>query len=222
MNDETKTVDVQVPFSGFYESIHDEQINSAIENHFEWLHEEDGLEDTLTEEESDAIWSSDVNWSAIRNEYAKEYTEAFGNEFKLGLKFIELSSPKYYNFSTDRIFAEVAKHQIDKIRKQVEATDLWAETVKEQFTSRDGFSSFYSNDIKDEDWTKDVLDECQYGVLLETYIEVLANEGYACLGDNEWEYGLIENIEVSNFDSVSDAIDLIEKELANKEAQEVK
>lgn len=206
-----KTVDIQIPFMGFYESWHDEKCSDAVESAFNY-DQETGSDKELP----DCFWDANINWSAIHNDYAKEYAKAFMEEFGFTGEFAELSSPRYYNYSTDRIFITVPKKQIDAIKAKVFADEKARAFVSEQFTSRDGFSSHYSNDLKDEDWTKEPLDECQYGVILEAYIELQEREeNFADWGEREW--ALVEDFELSSWDSVIDAQAEVEK--AIKEAE---
>lgn len=202
-------VEIEIPFSGFYESIHDDNITRMIENGFNYNHETG--ED---QEVPEAVWMADINYGAIHKEYAKEYVEMFGDKFELDLEFIEMTSPREYNFSTDRVFAKIPKEQIDKIRKEVEAHEKWGEYIKERFTSRSGFMSFYSEDSKDEEWTKDVLDECQYRVVLEFWLENISLE------TDEWELWLMDDFMGSNeLDSIGDAYIAIEEEIKKEKME---
>jgi hypothetical protein len=196
-------IEIEIPFDGFYETYHDRAIDDAVESHFQ----DDGGD--LSDEASEAIWSTNVDWKAIKLEYVKEFTSAFASEFELDLQFSEMTSPREYNFSTDRIFASIPKVQIDKIRKEVESYPTWSKIIKDRFTSYDGFSSNYSNDSKDPDWTADILDECQYRVILEAWIEHKSNAQHIDYDD----YYIASELEVYAFDSISDAVDLIEKEI---------
>lgn len=205
-----KKIEIELPFSGFYESLHDQMLEDAIEQHFSYDYDKDEDKE-LGDDYDKARWDADIDWQGIQEAYAKEYTEVFGHEFDLDLKFVQLSSPKYYNFSTDRIFAEVPKEQIDNIFKEVIAHPDWAEYIKERFTSYDGFSSNYSNDASDDDWKLSdfALDECQYRVVLEFWLEKIsdAHEDWELyLMDDARGNGVIDNI-------VDDAITAIQAEM---------
>lgn len=199
-------VEIQIPFWGFYEGIHDSNLDDAIDNAFDYDYDS-GDDIELDDKFYDAKWSADINWGDIHKGYAKAYTEEFGELFGLDLKFVELSSPAFYNFSTDRIFASIPKEQLDKLRKDVEAHEKWAECVKERFTSYDGFWSNYSNDVKDEEWTRDVLDECQYGVMIEFWIEHISDE------NEDWQAFLMDDFRGNGGidDLVNDAVEAIKK-----------
>jgi hypothetical protein len=127
------------------------------------------------------------DFSAVYLEYAKEYAENFGQEFEIkSLKFESMQSPKEYNFTTDRIFVEIDFSEVERIYQDCDKAEL-AKLVKEKFTSRDGFISFYSNCL--ESWGNLESWDCnQVGTL----IELFAKES----SDNEYgidEYGLMEN-----------------------------
>lgn len=160
---------VTIPFAGFYYSVHDSELDCALEQMFSNYETGDAI-DGLVSHASDAC-----DWSQVFKEYAQEYTENFGKEFGIHtLKFESLESPKYYNFSTDRIFAHVDYEELQRIYNEVDKDEL-AIAIKDKFTSRSGFISFYANSIEEwgpfEDW-----DFNQYGTLIEVFVGEL--DGY--------------------------------------------
>jgi hypothetical protein len=185
-NNTMSKIEIQIPFSGFYESLHDSFIDDAVDEHFNYNHET-GEDIELDDKFYDAKWSADIDWGKIHQGYAKAYVGEFGDKFGLDLEFAELTSPREYNFSTDRIFAKISEEQLNKLRKEVEAHKKWADCIREKFTSYDGFSSNYSNDSEDEEWTAEVLDECQYGVMLDFWIEHISDES------EEWDCWLMDD-----------------------------
>ena len=63
------------------------------------------------------------------------------------IRYEKLVSPKFYNFSTDSIDCEITyddEKMMQYLRDNKEAFDKY---LTETYTSRDGFSSSYSNDI---------------------------------------------------------------------------
>jgi len=152
---------VTLPFSGFYNSLHDSEIDSTIEQMFSdrdtGCERNEGLESALFVK---------CDFRQVHENYARAYAEAFGQEFEVaGLKFESMSSPKYYNFETDRIFATVTKKELARIYRKVSRADL-AALVAEKFTSRSGFISFYPADLAE--WGPvNTWDHNQYGTLLE-------------------------------------------------------
>lgn len=193
-------IKIQLPFSGFYESIHSSILDDALELHFSDDHGD------LSEEAADAIYMADVDWTAIHNEYAKEYAEELGYNLELDIQFDELTSPKYYNFSTDKIYATIPADQMKKIRDQVEQHEKWPQYLEDHYKSYDGFISFYSYDPADEVWTRDILDECQYHSMLDFWMLEIEGYDYSTL-----EYSIIDSINAYELDTINDAAEAVHK-----------
>lgn len=157
-----------IPFSGFYYSIHDSELDEALKQTFS---DESGeAYPSLVEKAFDL-----VDWGAAHREYAKVYAQKFAQEFELKtLTFDELVCPKYYNFETDRIFCHI---NLSEVLKMFVSIDLEAldKLIQEKFTSRSGFISHYANDL--ENWPTDLSewDHNQVGTLLEAYIAQESN-----------------------------------------------
>lgn len=151
-----------IPFQGFYESIHDDAIDSAID-------------DLLQDSSGDPIaglverfWSGSYESGELRELYAKDYATEFAVANKLqGLQFDEVSSPREYNFQTDRIFVTIPTAEVVRLLAGCDREALKA-AIHDRFTSRSGFISFYSNKL--EDWPDSVEQwDCnQVGTLIET------------------------------------------------------
>lgn len=208
MDNLPKTITVQIPFSGFYESIHSVRIDQAIESHYNYDYDT-GMDIEIPVETYDAIFMANVDHKAIDTEYCQEYVDAFNNELDMNFKFLELTSPKEYNFSTDKIYTTVNRNEFNtKIRSVVESLPEWTQSVKDNYTSYDGFHSFYSNNINDDIWTRPVLDECQYNTMLQCYIETQLPEDAL--------FYLCDDFEISNWTSVDNAITVIDKYIKDK------
>lgn len=201
-------VKIQIPFSGFYESIHDGEIDRALEDGFNYDYEKDEEK----EPDNDAIWEADIDHEAIRKEYCQAFVAALGDKYDLTLTFDEMTSPREYNFSTDRLFCLIPREQIDKIRKEVEAHEDYPQLIKDRFTSYDGFHSFYSNDYKNEEWTRETLDECQYEVLIEFWLDKVSDETSA-EGWHMEEWYLTNDFEMGNWDSIIAAHGKVEEQI---------
>lgn len=161
-----ETLSVKIPFSGFYESTHDSNIDRAIEQYFD--REGDGGDHTP----NDFYWSFDRH-RVIRNEYAKLYADSFLYWFnsETGLKldgvFEEMTSPREYNFETDRLFVSIPLKQLKALKAYV-PNDVLEKHIKRRCTSYDGFCSFYSNDFAD--WQAKPFakwDHNELGILIE-------------------------------------------------------
>lgn len=153
-----------IPFQGFYQSIHDDQIDYALESLFK---SDDGSGE-------DSPLANHIHlhcdYQAIHTGYAKGYAENFSQLVGIKLQFSELISPTYYNFETDRILCTIST---EDVLKMVEATPVATldKVIKERFTSRSGFISFYPNSI--DSWPVDVTtwDSNQVETLLMAYLE---------------------------------------------------
>jgi hypothetical protein len=150
-----------VPFAGFYNSWHDSELDHALDmiaSDPSGCHPYEEIRDRLFDH---------VNWQQVHETYARKYCQAFGEEYGVDLKFESLSSPKYYNFETDRIFARISD---EEVRRLFDAVDLKAleKLIRDRFTSCSGFISHYPNTL--EDWGDlDTWDHNQVGTLVEAY-----------------------------------------------------
>ena len=145
-----------IPFTGFYESIHSMQIDSVIEYDLEYY--------DLTYDEYE---SNGLDYHLCCVEYAKEYADVYAADSGINLQFEYMSSPREYNFTTDIIFCDISLKEVKRVYSECDIKEL-AALVTELFTSRDGFSSFYSNNLNEwgpvEQW-----DHNQVGTLLECF-----------------------------------------------------
>lgn len=159
-------------FPGFYCSI----LNDAIDSDIAYS-EDDGIR------EVEKVDREAISRAACR---------LFAHEIGVNMEFESLWSPREYNFMTDRIFAEIPQEEVSRIFSATDRGKL-AEAIREQFTSRDGFISFYSASLGD--WPKDItqwdhnqvetllLAYCQtkdldLGQIWETVIEKLSANGH--------------------------------------------
>ena len=171
-----------IPFDGFYESFISADIEHQIGQQIEW--DSDIYELNVNEEK--ILWDNylSINRSSFYSQIAEDYTNFYIDDlnaklnyaypdhgFTLNAKFSLLTSPREYNFSTDRIFIDIEKnHAIDFIKyiikhykKELE------EKIKERFTSRSGFWSHYKNGL--DLWTQDYSewDHNQIGTCFELF-----------------------------------------------------
>jgi hypothetical protein len=126
----------------------------------------------------------------LREAYAQKYTKEFAYEASIDMTFDSMTSPKYYNFETDRIFCNIELSEVKRISSLVKR-DTLAKVIKDSFTSYDGFHSFYDNKL--ENWDTDFSNwDCnEIGALIDAYI--IDN-----FDNPNIEYSVIENIEVYN------------------------
>lgn len=173
---------IQIPFSGFYESIHNQAFNDEIDYCF--TDYATGLDNN--EALSNRLYDS-LDWSAAFNDYAKEYAANFAYLFGIEMQFESLSSPKYYNFTTDRIFCEISESEMQRLFDETDKAIL-SKVSSEMFTSRDGFFSSYNADWKT--WGElSEFDHNQLHAVLMAWLEtVRANE----VGD--YEFAIYETL----------------------------
>lgn len=157
-----------IPFTGFYESRHGEELDWALQQVFTDRATGCNLREDLFNRAYDK-----VQWTLVHANYAAEYTRALAEKFELKVSFKELWSPREYNFETDRIYCEIEPDEVKRLW-DVTSTPIIRNLARERFTDRDGFVSFYPPDI-DEWGTLDTWDMNQVGTLVEAYIEMMSD-----------------------------------------------
>ena len=112
----------------------------------------------------------------------------------LSLEFIKVNSPKYYNYSTDKLVCNIEINKdvfVHELRKN--NFDNWKQFLKDNFTSYDGFISFYPNtSIEwDELINENIEDD---NVIIETLLQFYLeqNEEFGDLKDNLLDYKIFE------------------------------
>ena len=128
-------------FEGFYDS---NLYNSDMEYNYNYE-----LEEGEPECEID-------DWDEYRKDVCIAVTDTLrsymcnDDEICTSVEYAGLSSPRYYNFSTDKIELDV-EIDLDKLKDWVMATDERKECfnsyLREKYTSYDGFMSFVDNNV---------------------------------------------------------------------------
>ena len=212
-----------IPFDGFYESFISDDIDHQIGQQIEW---DTDIYD-LNEDEQQILWDNylSINRSYLYNQIAEDYTNFYIEilnrrleGFTLKAKFNLLTSPREYNFETDRIFIDIERdHAIDFIKyiiknykKELE------EKIKDRFTSRDGFWSHYKNGL--DLWTQDYSewDHNQIGTCFELFD----------LEEEDINYSLREYLSETIMDNLGntlgqEGIDLLDKKQKEKDKKEL-
>ena len=168
------TIEVKVPFEGFYNSWYSELLDSEEESFVENQQETLDLTDEQCTELYELLWRTS-SFSTACNALAGDYVNRFNERFAewsgvdLKLSFIEMQSPREYNFTTDRLFAKADLTAICLLRGKVDEAKL-AERMEANHKSRSGFISFYS--YKLEDWPESVeeWDHNQLNTLIECFL----------------------------------------------------
>lgn len=150
-------INIELPFfPGFYESDLENSDTAywAIKEELEWYQDEYHCEDI------DLEFNYEDYEEDVREHWAEGFRE-YKPEFVLSVENVEMASPKYYNFATDRLFADVELRDdwMDVVREfMTENADWLRERIYDDWTSYDGFHSFMSNNFdnlahdEDEDY----------------------------------------------------------------------
>ena len=212
-----------IPFDGFYESFTSADIEYQIGQQIEW---DSDIYD-LNEDEQRILWANylDINRSYFYNQIAEDYTNFYIDALNERLKGFTLkatykffTSPREYNFSTDRIFIEIEEnHAIDFIKYIIKNYKKELEKkIKDRFTSRSGFSSFYKNSL--DLWTKDFKewDHNQIGTCFELFD----------LEEEDINYSLREYLSEKIMDNLGntlgqEGIDLLDRKQKEKDKKEL-
>jgi len=168
------TIEVQVPFEGFYDSLYSELLDHEDESFVENQRETLDLADEQCTELYELLWrtsSFSTACNALAGDYVARFNECFAewSGVDLKLSFIEMQSPREYNFTTDRLFAKADLTAICLLRGKVDEAKL-AERMEANHKSRSGFISFYS--YKLEDWPESVeeWDHNQLNTLIQAFL----------------------------------------------------
>lgn len=107
-NDEGEEIYFEVPFTGFYQSEHSDRVDLEVEEHLRELPESE--------------WDSQIELIDYKETFeniAKTYTAQLMHQIGIEAEFVELVSPRFYNYSTDRIIAKMSKKETYKVQKEV-------------------------------------------------------------------------------------------------------
>ena len=212
-----------IPFDGFYNSFISDDIDYQIGQQIEW---DSDIYD-LNEDEQQILWDSylSVNRKYFYNQIAQDYTNFYIEilnrrlkGFELKAKFNLFTSPREYNFKTDRIFINIEKnHAIDFIKYIIKNYKKELEKkIKDRFTSRDGFISFYKNSL--DLWIDDYSEwDCN---MIGTCFELFDLE------EEDINYSLREYLSETIMDNLGntlgkDGIDLLDKKQKEKDKKEL-
>jgi hypothetical protein len=187
------TLSVNLPFAGFYNTKWSDLVDSAEEREIENLEEyaqsdpnydcyQPEPEARLDASEIAELFMKHASYGLAYAAIARDYVEGLDRElgeilgFKQRFAFEEMTSPREYNFETDRLFATVPLEVVKAwvaISRRADHHATLAATFKERFTSYDGFHSHYDNTIPRkplEDW-----DHNELGTLLIAVMTLRAN-----------------------------------------------
>ncbi len=174
-----------IPFSGFYNSLHDSNCVEALRRTFE--------NDCGEVREDIFYFAQDkIDWRYVHEKYAAAYAGHFADEFHIKMEFESMKSPREYNFSTDIIYCTIEPGEVQRVFAAVDKSIL-DEVARETFTSRSGFISFYNPDFST--WgAVTVWDHNQVGALISAYA-LQQNPDFDQWGEND----LMENAKCNGY-----------------------
>jgi len=190
---------INIPFCGFYETEASEFVELELlhgfvsENELETDERCVDIINDLTEEEYTKFEEyRDKYLKDEQKRYIERYTELYfeaindllpyGVSIDFKAENITLESPKFYNFTTDRIFCDVDFEALVKLYGLTDQKKL-EEVTKEKFTSRDGFISHYENDINDPEWQNlHNFDHNQWYTVLSCWIDTESDTAWEIAG----------------------------------------
>lgn len=138
----SEPIKTTINFGGFYNSIHDDNIEWACESYF-------------TDDDGNCDWDiilDSVDFKKIRGVYIDLYCDLFSDWLKenygVDIKFknISLSSPREYNFETDKILCDINQVENESLIKTMKANTAFLEWLKDRAKSKSGYISFYDFD----------------------------------------------------------------------------
>lgn len=155
-----------IDFGGFYHSIHSDILDIQID-YFE-------------------IDEDKVNYKETCNSYCNEFIDSLNDMLELNLKFIKIDSPKFYNFRTDKIEAEINENDFNKLKDIYLSSQEFIDYIDMNSKSRSGFISFYNgfDEVIKED---EVLLQYMFNYILKEYADEIDN--YI----SEMDFEIIEN-----------------------------
>ena len=148
------TREVGIPFCGFYESAASYLIERDWESRvydtfcdFKEIPQNKKVLESLKDKYSSLI-ENGLDYKKAKAEIVEKWIEIVSGELGIPLTFGELSSPREYNYTTDKIFCY---SELTDLKKILETTprDMLIKQMEYRHSSYDGFISYISNDITD-------------------------------------------------------------------------
>jgi len=133
MEKNNNTIEFNINFGGFYESIHSHMIESVIANHFD--------HDDYYDVDDNDIDTVDIN--AMQIDYCEQWLEHYKEIIPFGVGFVGIDSPDYYNFETDKITVRIGTNRVNELIDTSKHDYDFIEWLDDASQSYDGFNSFY-------------------------------------------------------------------------------
>jgi hypothetical protein len=134
---------VYLDFGGFYESIHSGLIECEVERQFE---DDEG--------NFDQVGFDNYNWREAFEKYAEHYVDMISDylcdvmDVPFTMKYVSLVSPRFYNFSTDKIEVHIGVEDATRLSKWMASENeaYLDQVITDVTTSRDGYVPFRTYD----------------------------------------------------------------------------
>ena len=125
-------IETSIDFGGFYNSIHDGNIDHMVEAY---------------EYDFDHIDYKKTFQSYIES-YCGNLEDYILDEYEVNINFkdLKLYSPKYYNYSTDVIDCKIKSKEAFQLNEVLKTDEDFLKFLKDRTTSYDGYASFYKYD----------------------------------------------------------------------------
>lgn len=184
-----ETIGILQSFVGFYDTIWSPDDTIYYEC------EEEGIEEDV---------DFTFDYKQYENDVCKAYTEVWESWMQelisddIELEFVEIHSPRFYNYENDSCHVKIRLTQVaeDAIIAKIEKhRELFAKWIKENHTSRDGFSSYLSNNI--DQWPSRLFDGDEFfqPAYLFCMLYYIVKAEYMSVGGNEdLEYEVYDSI----------------------------
>jgi hypothetical protein len=198
----TDTRIINIPFDGFYESLYSGEIARHEEQEAEYFAErqaEDGIPEALRLEPSDfsEIFFDVADYRAIHQALAKSYADAFNAYvseeigIELGMTFESMTSPRFYNFETDRIFCHIPEASVAALFElsKLDGHKALGEVLAGRHRSYSGFHSFYSDDVAA--WVEKPLEDWDHNELCSLLLAAMLRAGLTDWRESVY-YGVVE------------------------------
>jgi hypothetical protein len=130
-----------IPFEGFYYSVYEGMLEDVINNEIQdgYMKNDDNVNYKIIFE----AMAQSIFYDIIEI-FIDETFGSIGDEFCSNKIIYEgLSSPKYYNYSTDKLIAVISYNNYSLIYGKYIINNNFINYVNEYSKSRDGFASFY-------------------------------------------------------------------------------
>lgn len=236
-----RTINIPM-FEGFYYSIWSNMIEDEERSQKEWIADQYDIDmDEMEDFGGTQDWN-DKAQQAIIEAYADIYIDQIRQYLDLDFHIegkVEMSSPRYYNYTTDKIYVTVSYdgRECELYNKIIALMDKHRdelqELVRHYHTSYDGFWSFMSNDASE--WKKrlGLKDEMylDYVLLYLLYLENKAKGHYRsyevghfkddmasfvaeCIEFPAFEFGPYYDSDQEKFDEFQEKLKAIDKHRA--------